>query len=71
MAGKLLNEQHSVSILKRRVHRLTCAYSCQNVTLLEISCRSSYFKKNEEITIVEVQRYGSDERNLVSPKRSN
>ena len=29
MDGKLLNEQHLVSIIKRRVHRLTCAYSCQ------------------------------------------
>ena len=69
MAGKLQNEQHLASILKRRVHRLTCAYSCQNVTLLEISCRSSILK-TEEIAIVEVQRYGSDERILVSPKRS-
>ena len=37
MDGKLLNEQHLVSILKRRVHRLICAYSCQNATLLEIN----------------------------------
>ena len=27
MAGNLLNEQHLVSFLKRRVHRLTCAYT--------------------------------------------
>ena len=27
--------------------------------------------KHDEITIVEVQHYGSDERILVSPKRSN
>ena len=52
MAGKLLNEQQCVLILKRRVHRLTCAYSCQNATLFEISCRSSYltFVKTEEMT---------------------
>ena len=55
MAVKLLNEQHLVSILKRRVHRLTCAYSCQNATLLEISCRSLYFKKlKRRQAIVEV-----------------
>ena len=32
---------------------------------------AAHILKTEEITIVEVQRYGSDERILVSPKRSN
>ena len=67
MVGKLLNEKHLVSILKRRVHRLTCAYSCQNATLLEISCR----KLKMWQAIVEVQFYGSYERMLLSPMRSN
>ena len=31
-----------VSKLKRRLHRFVLVYSCQNATLLEISCRSSY-----------------------------
>ena len=42
-----MNEQHLVLFLKRRVHKLTCAYSCQNATLLEISCRSSFLKAEE------------------------
>ena len=69
MPGKLLNEPHLVSILKRRVHRLSCAYSCQSATLLEISCRSSYLKKLKRWqAIVEVQCYGSNERMLLSPE---
>ena len=32
---------------------------------------AAHILETEEITIVEVQRYGSDERILVSPKRSN
>ena len=32
---------------------------------------AAHILKTEEIAIVEVQRYGSDERILVSPKRSN
>ena len=31
-----------VSKLKRRLHRLVWAYSCQNGTLMEISCRGSF-----------------------------
>ena len=31
-----------ISNLKRRLHLLVWVYSCQNVTLLEISCRGSY-----------------------------
>ena len=30
-----------ISTLKRRLHRLVWVYSCQNATLLEISCRGS------------------------------
>ena len=32
---------------------------------------AAHILKTEEIAIVEEQRYGSDERILVSPKRSN
>ena len=31
-----------VSMLKRRLHWLVCVYTCQNATLLEISCHSSF-----------------------------
>ena len=57
--------------LKWRVDRLTCAYSCQNATLLEISCRSSYLKNWRCYRNVEVQCYGSYKRMLWSLKRSN
>ena len=33
-----------VSKLKRRLHRITWVYTCQNATLLEITCRGSFFK---------------------------
>ena len=29
-------------MLNRRLHRLACVYTCQNATLLEITCQSSY-----------------------------
>ena len=32
-----------VTKLKRGLHRLTWVYTCQNATLLEITCRGSYF----------------------------
>ena len=32
----------SPPLLKRRLHRLAGVYSCQNATLLEISCRGSF-----------------------------
>ena len=32
-----------VSMHKRRLHRLVCVYTCQNATLLEITCRGSIF----------------------------
>ena len=43
MTVKLLIEQHLEfpSLLKRRLHRLVWIYSCQNATLLEITCRGS------------------------------
>ena len=31
-----------ISKLKSRPHRLVCVYTCQNVTLLEITCQGSY-----------------------------
>ena len=40
MIVKLLTE-HLVSKLKRRLHRLVRVYTCQNATLLEISCTCS------------------------------
>ena len=40
--NKLLIEHHfGVSKLKRRLQRLVRVYTCQNVKLLEISCRGS------------------------------
>ena len=44
MIVKLLTEHHLelVSKLKRRLQRLVRVYICQNVKLLEISCRGSY-----------------------------
>ena len=32
-----------ISKLNRRLHRLVQVYLCQNATLLEISCRGSYY----------------------------
>ena len=34
-----------VSKLKRRLHRLVRVYTCQNATLLEITCRGSKYRK--------------------------
>ena len=34
-----------VSKLKRRLHRLVWVYTCQNATLLEITCRGSNFNR--------------------------
>ena len=31
-------------MLKRRLHRLVQVYSCQNVTLLDITCRSPFIQ---------------------------
>ena len=33
-----------VSKLKRRLHRLVWVYTCQNATLLEITCHGSYYR---------------------------
>ena len=38
---KLLTEHHLRSKLKMRLQRLVRGYTCQNATLLEISCTSS------------------------------
>ena len=35
-------QQCGVSKLQRRLHRLVCVYTCQNTTLLEITCHGSY-----------------------------
>ena len=41
-----------VSKLKRRLHRLIFVYTCQNTTLLEITCRDSYmYGKHPSIRI--------------------
>ena len=46
MIVKLLTEHHfGVSKLKRRLQRLLGLLSCQNVKLLEISCRGSIYCK--------------------------
>ena len=70
MAGKLLNEQHLVSILKGG-----CTGSHVPFRVKMSHCWKSHVAahilKTEEIAIVEVQLYGSDERILVLPKRSN
>ena len=43
MIVKLLTEtSFGVSKLKRRLQRLVQVYTCQNATLLEISCTGSY-----------------------------
>ena len=34
-------------MLKRRLHRLVRVYTCQNVKLLEISCRGSYMNESK------------------------
>ena len=39
-----------VSKLKRRVHRLVWVYTCQNATLLKITCHDSYAKKIKSAT---------------------
>ena len=41
MIVKLLTEHHLEFKLKRRLHRLIRVYTCQNATLLEISCHGS------------------------------
>ena len=37
-----------VSNLKRRPHRLTQVYTCQNATWLEITCRGSFMPRREK-----------------------
>ena len=41
MSVKLLVEQFEVSKFKRRLQRLVRIYTCQNATLLEITCYGS------------------------------
>ena len=44
MSVKLLTEHHFEFLsLKRRLHRLVFVYTCQNATLLEISCVAAHF----------------------------
>ena len=38
-----------VSKLQRRLHRLVWVYTCQNSTLLEITCRGSFVPKLEQV----------------------
>ena len=46
MIVKLLTEQHLEFLsLKRRLQRLVRVYTCQNATLLEISCTGSIIEK--------------------------
>ena len=42
-----LNEKFGVSKLKRRLQRLVWVYTCQNTTLLEITCLGSYEPAHE------------------------
>ena len=46
---------YGVSKLKRRLHRLVWAYTCQNATLLEITCHGSY--RLQELNATSVTRY--------------
>ena len=42
MTDKLLTERHlEFPKLERGLYRLVCVYTCQNATLLEITCRGS------------------------------
>ena len=51
MIIKLLTEHHLEFLgLKKRLQRLAPVYTCQNVKLLEISCRGSYNIFRELIT---------------------
>ena len=49
MIVKLLTKHHleflSLYIIKRRLQRLVRLYTCQNATLLEITCHGSYIQR--------------------------
>ena len=48
-----------VSKLKRRLHRLVWVYSCQNATLLEITCHGSYVDFSLYYYVVEIEMHFS------------
>ena len=42
---------YGVSKLKRRLHRPVWVYTCQNATLLEITCHGSNYYDNDELNV--------------------
>ena len=71
MDGKLLNEQHLISILKRRVTGSPVSIRVKMPHCWKSHVAAHILKTEVMTAIVEVQCYGSDERMLLSPKRSN
>ena len=53
-----------VSKLKRRLHRLIWVYTCQNATLLAISCTGSYWKVKSQCNYT--LKYFCQARNAIS-----